>query len=63
MSDLCERITDVLCEAMPETEWWFCATAAAAVIADLGMTEFRVEYPVPERWWATRVEPIEPIYG
>ena len=46
---------------IPIPDWAYAI--ADAVIADLGMTEFRVEYPVPERWWATRVEPIEPIYG
>ena len=32
---------------------------ADAVISELGLTEFRVDHPVAERWWATKVEPID----
>lgn len=32
---------------------------ADAVIAELGLTEFRIEWPVRERWWATKTEPWE----
>ena len=38
-------------------EMWCCD--ADRLIRELGLTEFRVEHPVAERWWATKVEPID----
>jgi hypothetical protein len=32
---------------------------AEVIIKELGLTEFRVDSPVAERWWSTRVEPAD----
>jgi hypothetical protein len=33
---------------------------ADMLVQELGLTEFTVDYPVPERWWATAIQPIYP---